>query len=180
MQGLTRTPHTSSHRARSELPGDKHAPVPRLRAARTVPRRRLRLCARAGLSRAAGDDRGAVRGGRRHRPARPHDGAEARAAVGKIVPDREPAARRQHAPGAGSTTAAALAARAAPDGYTLLMAPSPTMAVSVSIYKHLPYDPATDFVPLALVAQTPFALVVHPSLPVQTVADLIRLAKEKP
>src|SRR5215216_1175304 len=83
-------------------------------------------------------------------------------------------------PGAGSTIGASLAAKAQPDGYTLLMAPSPTMAVSVSIYKNLPYDPASDFVPLALVAQTPFALVVHPSLPVHSVADLIRLAQEKP
>jgi tripartite-type tricarboxylate transporter receptor subunit TctC len=85
----------------------------------------------------------------------------------------------ENKPGAGSTTGANLAAKAAPDGYTLLMAPSPTMAVSVSIYKHLPYDPAADFVPLALVAQTPFALIVNPELPVHSVAELIRLAKEK-
>src|SRR3954466_6343389 len=62
--------------------------------------------------------------------------------------------------GAGSTTGAAAAAQAAPDGYTLLMAPSPTMAVAVTIYKNLPYEPVADFVPLALVAQTPFALIV--------------------
>jgi tripartite-type tricarboxylate transporter receptor subunit TctC len=86
----------------------------------------------------------------------------------------------ENRPGAGSTTGANMAAKAAPDGYTLLMAPSPTMAVSVSIYKHLPYDPATDFVPLALVAQTPFALIVNPATPIHSVADLIRLAKEKP
>ncbi|MFL4969931.1 MAG: Bug family tripartite tricarboxylate transporter substrate binding protein [Xanthobacteraceae bacterium] len=86
----------------------------------------------------------------------------------------------ENKPGAGSTTGAGLAAKAAPDGYTLLMAPSPTMAVAVSIYKNLPYDPAADFVPLALVAQTPFALIVNPSLPVHSVSDLIRLAKEKP
>jgi tripartite-type tricarboxylate transporter receptor subunit TctC len=86
----------------------------------------------------------------------------------------------ENKPGAGSTIGASLVAKAVPDGYTLLMAPSPTMAVAVSIYKNLPYDPATDFVPLALVAQTPFALVVNPSLPVHSVSDLIRLAKEKP
>src|SRR5512138_3977320 len=49
-------------------------------------------------------------------------------------------------PGAGSTIGATAAARAAPDGYTLLMAPSPAMAMSVSIYKSLPYDPAVDFI----------------------------------
>ena len=54
------------------------------------------------------------------------------------------------------------------------------MAVSVSIYKNLPYDPAIDFVPLALVAQTPFALIVNPAMPIRSVGDLIRLAKEKP
>jgi tripartite-type tricarboxylate transporter receptor subunit TctC len=83
-------------------------------------------------------------------------------------------------PGAGSTLGAAAAARATPDGYTLLMAPSPTLAMSVSIYKNLPYHPATDFIPIALAAQTPFVLIVNPSLPIHSVADLIRLAKEKP
>jgi tripartite-type tricarboxylate transporter receptor subunit TctC len=82
--------------------------------------------------------------------------------------------------GAGSTIGAAAAAKATPDGYTLLMAPSPTMAVAVTIYKNLPYDPAADFVPLALVAQTPFVLIVNPSLPIHSVADLIKYAKEKP
>jgi tripartite-type tricarboxylate transporter receptor subunit TctC len=86
----------------------------------------------------------------------------------------------ENRPGAGSTTGANVAAKATPDGYTLLMAPSPTMAVSVSIYKNLPYDPAVDFVPLALVAQTPFALIVNPATPIRSVGDLIRLAKEKP
>src|SRR5262245_26277970 len=86
----------------------------------------------------------------------------------------------ENKPGAGSTIGANLAAKAEPDGYTLLMAPSPTMTVSVSIYKNLPYDPAADFLPLALIAQTPFALVVNPDLPVHNVAELIRLAKEKP
>jgi tripartite-type tricarboxylate transporter receptor subunit TctC len=86
----------------------------------------------------------------------------------------------ENKPGAGGTTGASFAARANPDGYTLLMAPSPTMAVAITIYKSLSYDPAADFVPLALIAQTPFALVVNPSLPVHSVEDLIRLAKEKP
>jgi tripartite-type tricarboxylate transporter receptor subunit TctC len=83
-------------------------------------------------------------------------------------------------PGAGGTTGAAFVARANPDGYTLLMAPSPTLAVATTIYKSLAYDPLADFVPLALIAQTPFVLVVNPELPVRSVAELIALAKQKP
>jgi tripartite-type tricarboxylate transporter receptor subunit TctC len=86
----------------------------------------------------------------------------------------------ENRPGAGGTTGAGFAARANPDGYTLLMAPSPTMAVAITIYKNLSYDPVADFVPLALIAQTPFVLVVNPSLPVYSIEELIRLAKEKP
>jgi tripartite-type tricarboxylate transporter receptor subunit TctC len=71
-------------------------------------------------------------------------------------------------------------ARAQPDGYTLLMAPSNTLAVALTIYKNIAYDPVGDFVPLGLIAQTPFMLIVNPALPVHSVAGLIRLAKEKP
>jgi tripartite-type tricarboxylate transporter receptor subunit TctC len=71
-------------------------------------------------------------------------------------------------------------ARANPDGYTLLMAPSPTLAVAITIYKNLAYDPLADFVPLALIAQTPFVLIVNPALPAHSVAELIALAKDKP
>ena len=81
--------------------------------------------------------------------------------------------------GAGSIIAAVAVQKAAPDGYTLLMAPTPTMAVNVSLYKSLPYEP-TDFIPLALLAQTPFVLIVHPSLPVTTVAELIAYSKANP
>jgi tripartite-type tricarboxylate transporter receptor subunit TctC len=82
--------------------------------------------------------------------------------------------------GAGGTTGASFVARANPDGYTLLMAPSPTMAAAVTIYRNLGYAPAIDFVPLALIAQTPFVLVVNPSLPVHSVEELIKLAKDEP
>jgi tripartite-type tricarboxylate transporter receptor subunit TctC len=83
-------------------------------------------------------------------------------------------------PGAGGTTGAGFVARANPDGYTLLMAPSPTLAVAITIYKSLSYDPLVDFIPLALIAQTPFVLVVNPSLPVHSIAELIALAKAEP
>src|SRR5262249_60432267 len=83
-------------------------------------------------------------------------------------------------PGGGGVIGALSVARAAPDGYTILMAPSPVMAINVALHKKLPYDPAVDFVPVALVVATPYVLVVAPSLPVQSVADLIELAKAKP
>jgi len=61
----------------------------------------------------------------------------------------------------------------------MMIAPSATMAVNVSLFKSLPYDPAEDFVPLALAAQTPFVLVVNPDVPVKTVAEFIKWAKEQ-
>jgi tripartite-type tricarboxylate transporter receptor subunit TctC len=82
--------------------------------------------------------------------------------------------------GAGGVIAANSVAKAAPDGYTLFMGASTQLAIQVTLHKTLPYDPATDFMPVALVASVPFVLIVHPSLPVHTAADLIRLAKEKP
>jgi tripartite-type tricarboxylate transporter receptor subunit TctC len=86
----------------------------------------------------------------------------------------------ENRPGGGGVTGAVSVARAAPDGYTLLMAPAPVMAINVSLHKKLPYDPAADFVPLALVVSSPYVLVVTPSLPVQSVSDLIKVAKDKP
>jgi tripartite-type tricarboxylate transporter receptor subunit TctC len=82
--------------------------------------------------------------------------------------------------GAGSIIAAVAVQKAAPDGYTLLMAPTPTMAVNVSLYKSLPYEPLVDFVPLAILAQTPFVLIVNPQLPVKSVTDLIAYSKANP
>jgi tripartite-type tricarboxylate transporter receptor subunit TctC len=86
----------------------------------------------------------------------------------------------ENRPGAGSVIGVAAAARALPDGYTLVMAGSAALATSVTIYKKLPYDPTKDFAPLAFIARIPFALVVHPSLPVRSVPELIQLAKEQP
>lgn len=80
-------------------------------------------------------------------------------------------------PGASTINAAAQVARAAPDGYTLLLATSTTLAINATVYKNLTYDPVDDFVPVALIAGVPFMLVVNPSLPVETVADLVRTSK---
>jgi tripartite-type tricarboxylate transporter receptor subunit TctC len=82
--------------------------------------------------------------------------------------------------GGGTVIAATAVAKAAPDGHTLLIAPSGTLSTNATLYKKLPYDPVKDFVPLALYAKVPFVLVVNPSLPVHSVADLIKLSKEKP
>jgi tripartite-type tricarboxylate transporter receptor subunit TctC len=82
--------------------------------------------------------------------------------------------------GAGTVLAAGAAAKAAPDGYTLMQATSGTLAMNGTIFKSLPYDPAKDLVPVALVAAVPFVLLVNADLPVRSVADLIKLAKEKP
>ncbi len=82
--------------------------------------------------------------------------------------------------GAGMITGTASVARTAPDGYTLLVATSTPLAINATIHKKLPYDPVEDFVPVALIANSPFTLIVNPSLPVKSVPDLIKLAKEKP
>jgi tripartite-type tricarboxylate transporter receptor subunit TctC len=86
----------------------------------------------------------------------------------------------ENRPGAGSTIGTADAAKAAPDGYTLVMAGSGSLAISPTLYKQLSYDPRKDFTPIALIARVPFVLVVNPSLPIQSVADLISYAKAHP
>lgn len=82
--------------------------------------------------------------------------------------------------GATGNIGTELAARATPDGYTLLMGNVAPNAINVSLFKKLPYDPVKDFAPVSLAAVTPNILVVQPSLPVKTVKDLIALAKSKP
>jgi tripartite-type tricarboxylate transporter receptor subunit TctC len=82
--------------------------------------------------------------------------------------------------GGGTTIGSNAVAKSSPDGYTLLMATSSSLAINVTLQKTLPYDPVTDFVPLAAVAQSPFLLLVNPSLPVKSVAELITYAKANP
>ena len=83
-------------------------------------------------------------------------------------------------PGAAGSIAATFVAKSAPDGHTILMATSTTMAINVSIYKTLAYDPVKDLTPVALVADIPFVLVINPALPVRSVGELIALAKRTP
>ncbi len=86
----------------------------------------------------------------------------------------------ENRPGAASVVGAVAVAHAAPDGYTLMIASGATMAVNVTLHRQLPYDPRTDFVPIALIARVPEVLVVNPALPVHTLADLTALAKTQP
>jgi tripartite-type tricarboxylate transporter receptor subunit TctC len=85
-----------------------------------------------------------------------------------------------HRPGGGGITAATAVARATPDGYTIMMASSTILAFNVTVRKELAYDPRKDLTPIALLARVPFVLVVNPALPVKSVDDLVKLAKEKP
>ena len=82
--------------------------------------------------------------------------------------------------GAAGNIGSEIAARSAPDGYTLLMGNVAPNAINVSLYAKLGYDPVTDFAPVSLVASTPNILVVHPALAVKSVADLVALARAKP
>ncbi len=81
--------------------------------------------------------------------------------------------------GANGIIGTEIVARSAPDGYTLLFVSSPH-SVNPSLYPKLPYDTLRDFAPVSMVATSPYVLVVHPSLPVRNVKDLIALAKSKP
>jgi len=81
--------------------------------------------------------------------------------------------------GANGIVGTEVAARSAPDGYTIVLIPS-GHAVNASLYKKLPFDSIRDFTPITLVASSPLVLAVHPSLPVKNVKDVIALAKSRP
>src|SRR6267142_2519270 len=83
-------------------------------------------------------------------------------------------------PGAGGVLGTEVAARSAPDGYTLFMANNSTHGSNPAVYPKLPYDAVKDFAPISFVASVPYVLVVTPSLPVNSVKELIALAKSKP
>jgi tripartite-type tricarboxylate transporter receptor subunit TctC len=86
----------------------------------------------------------------------------------------------ENRPGAGGNIGAQIAAKSAPDGYTLLMAPTSVYAIAMALYKDPGYDLARDFAPVSTVANVPHVLVVHPSLPVNNLKELVALAKAKP
>ncbi|MBI3918749.1 MAG: tripartite tricarboxylate transporter substrate binding protein [Betaproteobacteria bacterium] len=82
--------------------------------------------------------------------------------------------------GGGGAIAAVLAAKSPPDGYTWFIGTISTLATNVAAYRKLPYDPLRDFDPVTVTAITPFFIVVHPSVPAATLAELIAAAKARP
>jgi tripartite-type tricarboxylate transporter receptor subunit TctC len=82
--------------------------------------------------------------------------------------------------GAGGNVGAEIAARAAPDGYTLLMGPASVYAISATLYPRLGYDLVKDFTPVSLVANVPHVLLVNNDLPAKSVPELVQLAKKNP
>jgi tripartite-type tricarboxylate transporter receptor subunit TctC len=101
--------------------------------------------------------------------------------VGKALAERlgQPVVT-DNVPGGGGNIGADKAAKSAPDGYTLYMGNNATVGINTLIYKSLPFDPIADLAPISLVAESQTVLVVHPSLPVGSVPELIALAKAKP
>ncbi|MBS0336527.1 MAG: tripartite tricarboxylate transporter substrate binding protein [Proteobacteria bacterium] len=83
-------------------------------------------------------------------------------------------------PGAGTAIGAEATAKAAPDGYTIMLGTVSSHAINPALTPGLKYDPVKDFAPVSLVASIPFVLLVHPSLPARSVQELIALAKAKP
>jgi tripartite-type tricarboxylate transporter receptor subunit TctC len=80
--------------------------------------------------------------------------------------------------GAGGTVATRAVAKNAPDGYTILLTTNATLAIAPTLFQNLGYDPRRDFEPIGLIAATPNVIVVHPSFPASSLADLIKIGKD--
>jgi len=105
--------------------------------------------------------------------------------VGRVIADKMSQLLGQsivvdNRPGAGGTVGTKYVAKSDPDGYTLLLGYTGTLAIGPSIYKEVGYDPTKDFAPIGMIGNAPSALVVHPSFPAHTVAELIAYAKANP
>src|ERR1700742_2110725 len=105
--------------------------------------------------------------------------------VGRVIADRMSQLLGQgividNRPGAGGTVGTKFVAKSEPDGYTLLLGYTGTLAIGPSLYKEVGYDPRKDFAPIGMIGNAPSALVVHPSFPAATVAELIAYAKANP
>jgi len=125
------------------------------------------------VSRASGTDHRPVPGRRSRRRAGGIVGDKLAQSLGKpfIVENKA---------GAGGNIGMEQGARAAPDGYTLTLAPVGNLTVAPALYSKLPYDPAKDFAPITVLASVPNVLIVNPSVPAKSVAELVALAKAKP
>ena len=86
----------------------------------------------------------------------------------------------ENRPGASGMIGGEAVAKAAPDGYTLLVSPQTSLAVAPALYGKAPYDTAKDFAPVSLLGSTPLVMIVHPSFPAKTFKDFIELAKKQP
>ena len=104
----------------------------------------------------------------------------ARALGQSVASDSKQAVLIDNKPGAFGFIAAQQAAKAAPDGYTVLITTNTTHAANEHLYKKLPYDPVKDFAPVTALGKGGQIMVVNPSLPVKTVAEFIALAKQEP
>jgi tripartite-type tricarboxylate transporter receptor subunit TctC len=105
--------------------------------------------------------------------------------VGRVIADKMSQLLGQsivvdNRPGAGGTVGTRAVANSEPDGYTILLGYTGTLAIGPSLYKNVGYDPRKDFAPIGMIGNAPSALVVHPSFPVKTVAELIAYAKANP
>ena len=104
----------------------------------------------------------------------------ARALSTKLVPALGQQIVVENRTGAGTTLASELVAKSSPDGYTLYLQDITTHAINTGLYRRLPYDSVRDFTLIQMLATTPLILVVHPSLPVKSVKELIAFAKARP
>jgi tripartite-type tricarboxylate transporter receptor subunit TctC len=105
--------------------------------------------------------------------------------VARIVSEKLGAALGQsvivdNRPGAGGAIGSEYVARSAPDGYTLLLGTSSTMAIAPWVYHHLPFNPTRDFAPVSLLGTADIIVVVNPKVPVRSIDELVKYAKEHP
>ncbi len=105
--------------------------------------------------------------------------------VGSVIADRMGQLLGQniildHRPGAGGTVGTKYVAKSEPDGYTLLIGYTRTLAIGPSLYKDVGYDPKKDFSPIGMIGNAPSAVVVHPSFPAKSIPELIAYARANP